>query len=704
MPDPQDRPLRLGYCQQSILRKNRLLTAVLPEVGALVKLGLGNPKSADIDGILGWGKKPTSTQAMSLAERYGLPYYALEDGFLRSLDLGVRGGEALSFVLDRTGIYYDARHPSDLEALIARPGDPDETVRATAAIARLRAARLSKYNAAPELPADALPASDKPRILVIDQTAGDASITYGLADQASFRRMLEAARDENPGAEIIVKTHPDVAAGAKQGHLADLARKWDCRLLTQACNPWSLLEQVQGVYAVTSQMGFEAALAGLPVRCFGMPFYAGWGITQDELSCDRRTARRSVEQIFAAAYLHYSRYADPFTGQPSSFEQTVDTLALWRRINDANRQPTAAVRMQWWKRRQVGKFLGSTEGPAQFFKSEKAAITWAAARKGRVVAWATRQSPGFAQDAAAAGVPHAGMEDGFLRSVGLGADFFPAVSLVVDTQGLYFDPRQPSDLETIFAQADFTPALTTRAAALRAAIVRHGITKYNTGDTQTAVPWPTDGRLKVFVPGQVQDDLSVRYGSPEIKTNLDLLKAVRSALPDAFIVYKPHPDVDAGHRTGAIPEEVALQYADHVARGIASTSLIRDADAIHTMTSLVGFEALLRDKRVHCYGQPFYSGWGLTVDRFTIPRRKRNLTIDQLVVGALILYPRYVDPATSLPCEPELIIQRFAEGYRPPQTRLIKFRRWTGQMRMRLQEMMWRKQRGFGSPKGGRTK
>ncbi len=61
------------------------------------------------------------------------------------------------------------------------------------------------------------------------------------------------------------------------------------------------------------------------------------------------------------------------------------------------------------------------------------------------------------------------------------------------------------------------------------------------------------------------------------------------------------------------------------------------------------------------HGLPFYAGWGLTDDP-GCPRRTRRLTLDELVAGALILYPRYVDPRTGLPCPPEVLVQRLAEG------------------------------------------
>jgi capsular polysaccharide export protein len=128
---------------------------------------------------------------------------------------------------------------------------------------------------------------------------------------------------------------------------------------------------------------------------------------------------------------------------------------------------------------------------------------------------------------------------------------------------------------------------------------------------------------------------------------------VRAARPDAWIVYKPHPDTEAGTRAGAVEEAQALRHADQVVRGVSAAALFPQVDEVHTMTSLLGFEALLRGLPVTTWGQPFYAGWGLTRDRLPPPRRGRAASLDELVAAALIVYPLYVDPASGRPCEAE---------------------------------------------------
>lgn len=247
------------------------------------------------------------------------------------------------------------------------------------------------------------------------------------------------------------------------------------------------------------------------------------------------------------------------------------------------------------------------------------------------------------------------LEDGFLRSVGLGADLIRPLSLVIDNRSMYFDSSRPSDLEVLLQNHDFDD-LVCRAQTVREKIVRHGLTKYNT----EAPVWqlPGTSRKVILVPGQVETDLSIIYGSSPIRRNMDLLKAVRKANPYAYIVYKKHPDIAAGLRAQGVEDGDALCWCDEVVENVSIHTLLLAVDEVHVMTSLCGFEALLRGKSVTCYGQPFYSGWGLTTDVVPLERRSRKLTLDELVAGALLLYPKYFDYELDRQVSVEDVLER----------------------------------------------
>jgi capsular polysaccharide export protein len=251
------------------------------------------------------------------------------------------------------------------------------------------------------------------------------------------------------------------------------------------------------------------------------------------------------------------------------------------------------------------------------------------------------------------------IEDGFLRSAGLGADLVRPLSWVVDEQGIYYDATCPSRLESILAAMEPDPLLEQRAAALRERIVAARLTKYNVGNERWQPPSAVS--RVVLVPGQVESDASLAFGAPDVRRNIDLLRAVRIACPDAHVVYKPHPDVLAGMRRAGIEEEEARHWCDELVGNVPMDALIEHAHEVHVMTSLSGFEALLRGKEVICHGLPFYSGWGLTHDLVRCPRRERNLTLDQLVAGALIRYPVYFDRDGKGRITPEGALDALAE-------------------------------------------
>ncbi len=304
------------------------------------------------------------------------------------------------------------------------------------------------------------------------------------------------------------------------------------------------------------------------------------------------------------------------------------------------------VGFRLWKIYNLSPILSAADAKISFVSTVKAAERHELKPGDDLVFWGGVPPFGMLELARITGARSLHIEDGFIRSVGLGSDLIRPLSLVLDERGIYFDATRPSNLEHMLATREFTADDINRAQAVRTFIVDHGITKYNLEPRQ-AVVWPSSGRLGVLVPGQVEDDASIRLGCTTVNTNLGLLRAVRALRPDAFIVYKPHPDVISRNRKGRVALEAARQYADHIESGVSVVSCIEACDEVHTMTSLTGFDALLRGKRVVTYGQPFYAGWGLTEDRAenatAFVRRKRRLTLDELVAGVLLHYPIYWD-------------------------------------------------------------
>jgi capsular polysaccharide export protein len=517
--------------------------------------------------------------------------------------------------------------------------------------------------AVPDRPPELALPRERPRVLLVDQPGSRK-------DAAAFRRMVSAAVAEHPAAEFYIWPVSNGAAGclSRMRELPVHARR-----VAPGFSLFASLRYIDHLYTVSALEGMQALLAGVPVRVFGRPYYAGWGLTADDLPMPERQCRPTLAALFEAVYLRLARYLDPQAQGAGSLERVLDCIEIQRavRARYADCQQVAGVRFQRWKRFFATPFLTAGGGK----------LRWAGAPEKieqgeRVALWGGKSTEGIP-----AGAPMLRMEDGFFHSNGLGSDMNAPCSQVLDREGLYFDARGPNELTKILNGAQFDDTELARAAALRELIARLGVTKYNLG--RRAPGWKAPaGKTVILVAGQVADDASIRFGTGALGTAEALLEAVRERNPDGFIVYKPHPDVLSGNRRGLVH---AHELADVVDAEADLLSLVDCADEVHVLSSLAGFDALLRGKRVFTYGLPFYAGWGLTQDALEQPWRQRTLTLDMLVAGALLRYPIYWDWRTRLFTTPESVVrklgstaarplERIAEDWRRP---LRKAWRWS---------------------------
>jgi capsular polysaccharide export protein len=375
------------------------------------------------------------------------------------------------------------------------------------------------------------------------------------------------------------------------------------------------------------------------------------------------------------------RYREPFTGAPISVEEAIELCGFWQRLIDTNRDIGAAMGFAAWKRETVEALLWGGR-PVNFVSKAEAVPEGA-----DVAIWRSRTPPTQLSALAERGAALIEVEDGFIRSAGLGADCVPPLSIVVDRLGAHFDPSKPSELEQIIQNGALPDGLVKRAGRLRALIVERGLSKYSAG--HGALNRRAAGRRHVLVPGQVEDDRSVVEGGGKVRSNLELLRRARAEAPDAYVIYKPHPDVEAGHRAGAITDDEALEFADEIYRGDSISSLIDLVDEVHVITSLAGFEALIRGRDVTTHGVPFYAGWGLTTDLGEVPdRRTARPTLDELVAAVLLAYPRYLDPVSGLPCPAEVVVERLSAGDIPGPNLIVILRRVQGRIMRRLRSLV----------------
>jgi capsular polysaccharide export protein len=301
--------------------------------------------------IWGHGMSDGNIESLQTALRDDAEVVLMEDGFIRSCDTWCgksipRYKEAYSILFDTSAYYFDATRISNLEKML---NDFDlvitdeQRAEARRLIDKIVKNKVSKYNHQP-INIPLIGRLGVPKVLVVDQSYGDFSIKLGLADDITFEKMLQKAIAENPEADIIVKTHPDTIAGKrgeKKGYYQDLQEHDNIYKMTEPINPYSLMDVCDKVYVCTSQFGIEALMTGKEVHVFGMPFYAGWGLTIDEQHLERRTNMRTIEELFYIFYCMYTHWVDPESQSITTIDKVIDKMILLR--EKYQRDPNKAV-------------------------------------------------------------------------------------------------------------------------------------------------------------------------------------------------------------------------------------------------------------------------------------------------------------------------------------------------------------------------
>jgi len=277
--------------------------------------------------VIGYGRHDSGSQAVKIANIINAGWLLLEDGFIRSVGLCSDEDMTASLVVDDVGIYYDSRTPSKIENLLnynESLKNINDVELANKAIDLIKKYNITKYNHAEDIPIGFFPKTGRKRILVIDQTKNDLSILYGNPKGYTFNDMLLAAIKENPDADIYFKPHPESISGYKGANISiDSLSGDNVRPIIGQLNIISILKEMNTVYVMSSQVGLEALLIGKEVVCFGAPFYAGWGLTDDRAPLKRRLKKRSLIELFIATYIKYIVYIDIETGKRCDVVQAI---------------------------------------------------------------------------------------------------------------------------------------------------------------------------------------------------------------------------------------------------------------------------------------------------------------------------------------------------------------------------------------------
>lgn len=717
----------------------------------------------NVNHFLVWGYKE-SEEINNFAISNNIKIIRIEDGFIRSIGLGSNHTPPLSLAVDNTGLYFNSRCPSDLEIMLNEynfEGNDDLLNKAESALNNIIKYKISKYNEVVNLcPQEIHTPKKRKRVLVIGQVEDDASILYGMSRQMKSYDLVMLAVSENPGAEILYKPHPDVLKKYEENKNEYNKIKKVATIIEKPMHLIDAFTEVDHVYTFTSLAGFEALIRGIKVTCLGMPFYAGWGLTDDRQKCERRSRKLSVKQLFALAYIKYPKYfsvkyntivdinnvieeiiegknaliyqqsiyykeindyskaifyaeqlveysnkkidakkyllelyelcsltekakelykdlletsevediykkniikklekidhlSNKYSQYAGTNEQTSFPFYTQGDWSDDNKPIALLIGVSFWKRKNLHLFLPDyrVAFAGTKIKAGKLKKLLSSERQDMIGVWGYKEDESIRLYCKENKIKLMRLEDGFVQSVGVGKHGSAPASVIMDSRRLYFDSSDPSDLEVLLENYDFNnnPEILERAKNGIEIIKNLGITKYNQKDVRGAEEiYGVKSKKRILVIGQVENDASIQYGANRRITNNDLVWTAYKENPDAEIIYKPHPEVILGTREMYSDPKDVEAIAKVIREPLSLAESFKTIDHVYTITSLSGFEALIRGIPVTCLGMPFYAGWGLTEDRqISILRRKRRLTIEQLFAGAYLLYPRYLDEFTG---------------------------------------------------------
>lgn len=268
------------------------------------------------------------------AAKNNLSLTRFEDSFIRCNGIGSTQ-LPYSWVFDDSGgIFFNAQRASGLEIALEYGANPDQRLdEARQVMQALIDNNLTKYNHGEPVNLEKVYGpKDKKRVLVLGQVPDDQSIKLGCANPMSNNDLVRMAHEENPDCQILYRPHPYVLNGLKDGREDPQDVAGIATVITQSMDFPTALQTIDHVYVQSSLSGFEARFRGIPVTATGCPFFSGWrtpGIDSRQ-PCARRTQTRTVEQIFAAAYLGYSRYFNPHTGEPMTAMGVIHELLRQR--------------------------------------------------------------------------------------------------------------------------------------------------------------------------------------------------------------------------------------------------------------------------------------------------------------------------------------------------------------------------------------
>ncbi len=601
----------------------------------------------------------------------------VEEGFLAYLRHPICGQSPLSLIIGRTGIHYDSTRPSDLQSILTQTvasWSDGMGARARRIMATIKRLRLSKYNhqegSLGEGP------QRRYRVLLVDQSTESRALRYGGANSGIFEQMMDSACKAFPETDVVVKMHPDHDLRRTKSILHGMIPP-GVRVVPPGVNIWSVLDQVDEVYTVSSQVGFEALMAGKKVVCFGQPFYSGWGLTTDVASRRGSGRQLTLEQLVYGVLVKYPLYIHPERQEFCEIEEILSylesahlgTLGFYERIY------TVGLRRQ--QKLVLTEYLRAHLALNVSHISQKSARSRTFSSTEAVLYWEPRE--------------YHGDDLSYLESRGVSVlragpwpvdpiqgDRTKPNCLQITRNRLYNDGSSQNDLVLLLEQAHFDSDLLRRAESLQQNFL--AILDQDTKIRSHILSNHSIDRRIALVLGQGEGEGPLGVREKAVSTDHELLAKVRQDFPEAYILYAP--PVGEASSEKRLPMSVESTLYDQLVRPEHAASCFKLADTVHVVSAFRGIYALIYGKLLYTYGRPFYAGWGLTQDAEVFVGRSRQRSLTELLCAIFILGPTYFNWLTHTSGTPEEAVRRFlaTHAYDNPSTMIrMRLPKRTGQ-------------------------
>lgn len=589
---------------------------------------------------------PIEVPPIEVASPY--PVLRLKDGIFAGYS-NKKSAYSLYYAFE-SDVYYNLKKESNIESLLRSYWVPTEEEWQTAhlAIQMINKYGITKYNEYPHVSESTMRGVGYQNILLVDQPIDDESVVLGNADEQTFNDMLLYAFDNYQYANIYVKLHPDTIDGKKEGYLQKLLLKHglndhpSIKLIDTHCNITSLFHFINDIFVVTSQVGFEALIRNKNVICFGTPFYSGWGLTTDMQTLSYPKPERSLMDLFVALVLQHTLYLNPFTGKKGTILDLLEYVSLQQRHN--NKKNVAFYNTAFIERKNIDLLLNVD-------KQNFSAITKAKQIPKHIDDFILTDKKSTFQEVEPLKY-RAFLSDGFLFSDRVNDE--NVLSLIVDHNGPFYDPKAQSDLDYMLNHETYTDYEKNCAEQFLIDLRGKFLMDMIEQDSGNALSEKKKENKKVvFIPGQrEEDDMTFVGGDITIPSDYELLVAILQKVENSLIIYKPAQgskfkklnDLSKGGLVN-LTSLVKERKNTFVFEFDASIShCIEVSDEVHLLNHTCGLEAIIKGKRVVTYGLPFYGGLGLTEDKQKFPREKREISLEEFALAVYMLYPRYKLP------------------------------------------------------------